>query len=95
MMDGPYRGLVAASVIAGLVEVARRCGLPPRAAAPFAVALGLAISLAGAAAAELPGGSATVDAVLQGLAHGLSGAGLRWTLRLGRDDAESAEPRRS
>ena len=92
-MDGSYSGLIIVPIISGLVEAARRLGLPLRYAAPFAVAVGLAISLASAAAAELPGGSALVEAVLRGLAHGLSGAGLHWTFR-SRHERDAAEERR-
>jgi hypothetical protein len=92
-MDGSYSGLLIVPIITGLVEAARRLGLPMRYAAPFAVAVGLSISLASAAAAELPGGSALVEAVLRGLAHGLSGVGLHWTFRP-RHGEDAAEERR-
>jgi hypothetical protein len=93
-MDGSYSGLIIVPIITGLVEAARRLGLPLRYAAPFAVAVGLSISLASAAAAELPGGPGFMEAVLRGLAHGLSGVGLHWTFRPRQDETSRGEERR-
>lgn len=63
---------VAVAVITGVVEAAKRGGLPVRFAPLLAVALG------GVAGAVLPleEGASTVQGVFLGLAAGLSAAGL-------------------
>jgi hypothetical protein len=68
-------------VILGLLLAAKRLGLPAAYEGPFAVAVGLAISLSYALVAGLPGGSVVVDATLRGVAVGLSAAGLCAGLR--------------
>ncbi len=76
-MDTEYGGVVVVPIIVGLVEVGKRLGLGSAYAAPVAVGLGLLVTPMGrGAAANLPGGSALADAVLRGLALGLSAAGL-------------------
>ena len=68
-------------VIVGLVVLALRRGLPPIYETPVAVALGVAISLGYALAAQLPGGTVVADALLRGVAVGLTSAGLIATVR--------------
>ena len=68
-------------VIVGLVVLALRLGLPPIYETPVAVALGVAISLGYALAAQLPGGTVVADALLRGVAVGLTSAGLIATVR--------------
>ena len=68
-------------VIVGLVALGVRLGLPAAYEAPVAVALGVSISLGYVAAGQVPGGDAVADALLRGLALGLSSAGLIATVR--------------
>jgi len=68
-------------VIVGLVVLALRLGPPPIYETPVAVALGVAISLGYALAAQLPGGTVVADALLRGVAVGLTSAGLIATVR--------------
>ena len=68
-------------VIVGLVVLALRLGPPPIYETPVAVALGVAISLGYALAAPLPGGTVVADALLRGVAVGLTSAGLIATVR--------------
>ena len=68
-------------VIVGLVVLALRRGLPPIYETPVAVALGVAISLGYALAAQLPGGTVVADALRRGVAVGLTSAGLIATVR--------------
>ena len=68
-------------VIIGLVVLALRLGLPPIYETPVAVALGVAISLGYALAGHLPGGTLFADALLRGVAVGLTSAGLIATVR--------------
>ena len=75
-MDAEYNGVMIVPTIIGLVEVGKRLGLRAAYAAPLAVGLGLSISVGYTTAAGLPGGGAVADAVLRGLALGLSAAGL-------------------
>ncbi len=75
-MDTEYGGVVIVPIIVGLVEVGKRLGLGSAYAAPLAVGLGLLISVGYTAAASLPGGSTLANAILHGLALGLSAAGL-------------------
>ena len=63
-------------VIVGLVVLALRLGLPPIYETPVAVMLGVAISLGYALAGHCPGGILIADALLRGVAVGLTSAGL-------------------
>ena len=73
--------LVVVPVIVGLVVLALRLGLPPLYETPAAVVLGVAISLGYALAGQLPGGTLVADALLRGVAVGLTSAGLIATVR--------------
>ena len=68
-------------VIVGLVVLALRLGLPPQYEVPVAIALGVTISLGYAVAGQLPGGTFVADALLRGVAVGLTSAGLIATIR--------------
>jgi hypothetical protein len=68
-------------VIVGLVVLALRLGLPPIYETPVAVALGVMISLGYALAGQVPGGTVVADALLRGVAAGLTSAGLIATIR--------------
>src|SRR5215207_77085 len=86
-MDAEYGGVLIVPLIVGLVEAGKRLGLGAVYAAPLAVALGLGISVGYALAGSLPGGAALADAVLRGLALGLSAAGLYSGAKRWRDGA--------
>jgi hypothetical protein len=74
-------------VIIGLVVIALRLGLPSIYETSAAVLLGVSISLGYAAAGQVPGGTAFADAVVRGIAVGLTSAGLIATIRrLMQDD---------
>jgi hypothetical protein len=73
--------LVVVPVIVGLVVLALRLGLPPIYETPVAVVLGVVISLGYALAGQLPGGTLIADALLRGVAVGLTSAGLIATVR--------------
>ncbi len=75
-MPTEYAGVLAIPLIIGLVEAAKRLGLDAVWATPLAVGLGLAISVGYVAAQRVPGSEVWVDAVLWGLALGLSASGL-------------------
>ena len=68
-------------VIVGLVVLTLRLGLPPLYETPLAVTLGVTISLAYALAGQVPGGTLVADALLRGVAVGLTSAGLIATVR--------------
>jgi hypothetical protein len=70
-----WGGVVMVPLIVGLVEVAKRVGLPAQYAAGVALGLGLLASVGAWAAAET-GGRDLFDATLVGLALGLSASGL-------------------
>ena len=93
-MDEWYVGVLAVITIAGMKEAARRLGLGAAYTAPLAVALGLLLSLGHLVAADIPGAGAWLDAVLRGVALGLSAAGLQAGLRCRRDDHGPVEQRR-
>ena len=82
-MDLEYGGILIVPTIVGLVEAAKRLGLPTAYAAPLSVGIGLAISVGYTAVAGLPGGTLLADATLRGVALGLSSAGLYSTIRQG------------
>lgn len=75
-MDTQYGGILIVPLIIGLVEAGKRLGLGTAYAAPLAAGLGLLLSVGYTAAGGLPGGKALADAMVQGLAYGLSAAGL-------------------
>ncbi|HEX9014672.1 MAG TPA: hypothetical protein VF960_01565 [Chloroflexota bacterium] len=75
-MPTEYAGVLAIPLIIGLVEAAKRMGLDAVWATPLAVGLGLAVSVGYVAAQQLPGSETWLDAVLWGLALGLSASGL-------------------
>ena len=63
-------------VIVGLVVLALCPGLPPLYETSLAVVLGVAISLGYTLAGQFPGGTLFADALLRGVAVGLTSAGL-------------------
>lgn len=75
-MPTEYAGVLAIPLIIGLVEAAKRVGLGAVWATPVAVGLGLLISVGYVAARQVAGSEVWVDAVLWGLALGLSASGL-------------------
>ncbi len=75
-MDTVYAGLAAVPLIVGLVEVAKRVGLPTVWAAPLSLVLGLALSLGYAWAAGEATRLGWIDAGIIGLGLGLSASGL-------------------
>ena len=68
-------------VIVGLVVLALRLGIAPTYETPLAIVLGVAISLGYALAGQIPGGTILADALLRGVAVGLTSAGLMATVR--------------
>lgn len=75
-MDSTYAGIVAVPLIVGLVEVCKRAGLPERFAPLMSMALGLGLSLGYMATTVVGTGPSPMDAVVVGLALGLSASGL-------------------
>jgi len=75
-MPTEYAGVLAISLIIGLVEAAKRVGMDTVWATPMAVGCGLAISVGYVAAQQAPGSEAWLNALLWGLALGLSASGL-------------------
>jgi hypothetical protein len=73
--------LSIAPIIVGLVVLSSRFGLPPVYEVPVALCLGVAISLGYTVAGQVEGGGVIADAVLRGLAIGLTSAGLIATVR--------------
>ena len=73
-MPTEYAGVLAISLIIGLVEAAKKVGLDTVWATPLAI--GLAISVGYVATQQLPGSEVWVNAVLWGLALGLGASGL-------------------
>ncbi len=69
-------GVAAVPLIVALIEGAKQAGLPPRWAAGAAIALGLLVSLGYQAVDGPVDARAWLDAVVVGLALGLSAAGL-------------------
>ena len=67
--------VVVVPLIVGLVEMAKRLGLPSRFAAAVSLSIGVALS-AGAWVATRAGGRDLFDSVLFGMAVGLSASGL-------------------
>ena len=93
-MDATLGGWVIVPVIVGLVELAKRLGLAAAYTGPLSVALGLLFSIGYTLAAGLPGGETLANAVLRGLALGLSAAGLHSGVLCRRDEHGPAEERR-
>ncbi|MCC6179477.1 MAG: hypothetical protein IT305_29560 [Chloroflexi bacterium] len=87
-----YGGVLIVPTIVGLVEAAKRLGLGGAYAAPLAVALGLMASVGYALASDVPGGTAVADAVVQGLALGLSAVGLYSGVRRGMGARDQGGP---
>ena len=75
-MPTEYAGVLAIPLIIGLVEAAKRLGMDTVWATPLAVAFGLTISVGYEAARQVPGSETWLNAVLWGLALGLSASGL-------------------
>ena len=75
-MPTEYAGVLAIPLIIGLVEAAKRVGLDTAWATPMAIVLGLAISVGYVAAQQVAGSEVWLDAVMWGLALGLSASGL-------------------
>lgn len=76
MDDVTFGGVLAVPLIIGLVEAAKRGGLPARWSAPLAIALGLALRLSYQLAAGPAELLSWLDALVQGLALGLAASGL-------------------
>jgi hypothetical protein len=68
-------------IIVGLVVLGLRFGLPALWETPVAIGLGVSISVGYTLAGQVPGGDAMADAVLRGVAVGLTSAGLIATVR--------------
>jgi hypothetical protein len=68
-------------IIVGLVMLGIRFGLPPLYEIPLAIVLGVSISLGYTLAGQVPGGGVVADAVLRGMAVGLTSGGLIATIR--------------
>ena len=75
-MPTEYAGVLAIPLIIGLVEAAKKMGLDAVWATPLAIGIGLTISVGYVAAQQMPGSEVWVNAVLWGLALGLSASGL-------------------
>src|SRR6185295_6625765 len=63
-------------IVVGLVVLGLRFGLPTLYETPLAIALGVSISVGYTVADQVPGGGVIADAVLRGVAIGLTSAGL-------------------
>jgi len=68
-------------IIIGLVVLALKLGLPPAYEAPLAIAISVTISLGYTVAIFAVTGAALADALLHGIAVGLSSAGLVASIR--------------
>ena len=75
-MPTEYAGVLAIPLIIGLVEAAKRLGLDTVWATPMAIGCGVALSLGYEAAKQSPGSEVWLNALLWGLALGLSASGL-------------------
>ena len=75
-MPTEYAGVLAIPLIIGLVEAAKRLGMDTVWATPLAIGCGLTISLGYEAAKQSPGAEVWLNALLWGLALGLSASGL-------------------
>ena len=74
-MTPELAGVLLIPLITGLVEVAKRSGLPPRYAAGVAVALGIVLTT-GSHVAGVLGLTDAYTAISQGASYGLAAAGL-------------------
>jgi hypothetical protein len=74
-------GVSIVPIIVGLLVLSVRLGLPPICETPLAIGLGVAISVGYTLAAQVPGGTVVAEAVLRGVAIGLSSAGLVASIR--------------
>ena len=75
-MPTEYAGVLAIPLIIGLVEAAKRLRMDTVWATPMAIVSGLAISLGFEGAKQAPGSEIWLNAILWGLALGLSASGL-------------------
>lgn len=75
-MPDEFWGVLAVPLIMGLVEVLKRRGLGDDWAAPVAVLLGVALSVGYQVAVVYPVAAPWLQAVLVGMALGLSASGL-------------------
>ncbi len=75
-MPTEYAGVLAIPLIIGLVEAAKRLGMDTVWATPMAIGCGLALSLGYEGAKQTPGSEVWLNALLWGLALGLSASGL-------------------
>lgn len=75
-MPTEYAGVLAVPLIVGLVEAAKRMGLDVVWATPLAILCGLALSVGHEAAKQAAGAEVWLNAILWGLALGLSASGL-------------------
>ena len=75
-MPTEFAGILAVPLIIGLVEAAKKMGLDAVWATPLAIVCGLALTLGYEAAGRSPGAEAWLNAVIWGLALGLSASGL-------------------
>lgn len=75
-MPTEYAGVLVVPLIIGLVEAAKKLGLNGVWATPLAVGCGLAISVGYEAAKQSPGAETWLNALLWGVALGLSASGL-------------------
>ena len=88
--------LFVVPVIVGLVALAVRLGCPSTAETPFAIALGIVISVGFTIAATVPGGVEIATSLLRGVALGLSAASVIATVRrLTTDSHARRRPRSS
>lgn len=76
MEETTFGGVLVVPLIIGLVEVAKRSGLPASWSAPLAIALGLALRLSYQLAVGPGDPVHWLDALVQGLALGLAASGL-------------------
>lgn len=75
-MPTEYAGVLATPLIIGLVEAAKRLGMGTEWATPMAIGCGVAISIAYQVGRQSPDARMWLDALLWGLALGLSASGL-------------------
>jgi hypothetical protein len=75
-MPTEYAGVLAIPLIIGLVEAAKKLGMDSVWATPMAMGFGLALSLGAEVAKQAPGSAVWLNAMLWGLALGLSASGL-------------------
>jgi hypothetical protein len=68
-------------IMIGLLVLAIRLGLPQVYEVPLALVLGVSISVGYTLASQVPGGEVLADALLRGLALGLSAVGIVATIR--------------